>query len=567
MTERYNMVIKMNANFKSDSFYPQIRRKYFTKLDWFSFVGGILGLFFGFSFLSGFEIIFHIFSSVHGRVSQATTHSGRFKSHKLNKIVKYLKNFMNSSSIHSFSYVVDHRLRLYERLSWLISFIVSIYVCIFMIRELHMKLTIDSVAIVVSNKLVNLNDIPFPTVTVMTMMAFDLLVGHESEDLGLVEELVLRVSRNTQSSQFHEPFIKKSLLNITGYGHKIVPILRKYASKSIRNQLSFTWDGQYAVPTAQVLTTMAFGYSFNIADFDDIFEESRITSDFFYDRSYHFKGGDRNRSESYPWMSLYNSRDILEIITNDIYFPPFIYLHSPYEYPIQFQKEQLNEFEMAVSFSYEILIIPEIISTDEEVLSLRLNQRQCFMDGERKLIYFKIYSQRNCEIECLADKILRICSCVPFDIVRNNSTKICELFDYICVHKVKNEILLDIESQTACNCLQPCNLITYNYEFVEIKHPQDSMSTESAIKMKFKDNEFISLQRIRQFTIFDFLSYIGGLLGLFAGISVLSIFEIFYFFSLKLICEILRGFNRINRVGNGNTVMVVPVNPDKSNSG
>jgi len=47
------------AKFKSDNFYPQIRRKYFTMIDWFSFVGGILGLFFGFSILSAFEIIFH----------------------------------------------------------------------------------------------------------------------------------------------------------------------------------------------------------------------------------------------------------------------------------------------------------------------------------------------------------------------------------------------------------------------------------------------------------------------------------------------------------------------------
>lgn len=48
-----------------------------------------------------------------------------------------------------------------------------------MIRELHRKLTIDSVAIVISNNLVNLNDIPFPAVTVMSIGAFDWLVVHE----------------------------------------------------------------------------------------------------------------------------------------------------------------------------------------------------------------------------------------------------------------------------------------------------------------------------------------------------------------------------------------------------
>lgn len=64
--DRSGLIMKVVANFKDDNFYPQVRRKYFTTIDWFSFIGGILGLFFGFSFISGFEITFHALMGVFG---------------------------------------------------------------------------------------------------------------------------------------------------------------------------------------------------------------------------------------------------------------------------------------------------------------------------------------------------------------------------------------------------------------------------------------------------------------------------------------------------------------------
>ena len=69
---------------------------------------------------------------------------------------------------------------------------------------------------------------------------------------------------------------------------------------------------------------------------------------------------------------------------------------------------------------------------------------------------------------------------------------------------------------------------------------------EGHVRIKFKDDEFISMRRVRQFTTVDFLSYVGGLLGLFAGISMLSLVEIFYFFSIRLVVNIWRTFKLQN---------------------
>jgi len=110
------------ANFKDDSFYPQIRKKYFTMIDWFSFVGGILGLFFGFSFLSAFEIIFHAWMLIVkiGGCKRFWNKDRffRIKQFKISKSIKYFKyfeNFMKNSTVHSFRYIFGNDLKILER--------------------------------------------------------------------------------------------------------------------------------------------------------------------------------------------------------------------------------------------------------------------------------------------------------------------------------------------------------------------------------------------------------------------------------------------------------------------
>ena len=54
----------------------------------------------------------------------------------------------------------------------------------------------------------------------------------------------------------------------------------------------------------------------------------------------------------------------------------------------------------------------------------------------------------------------------------------------------------------------------------------------------WKDAEYYALIRYQHFTIVDFLAYVGGILGLFAGISALSVVEILYFITLRLMTNL-----------------------------
>lgn len=56
----------------------------------------------------------------------------------------------------------------------------------------------------------------------------------------------------------------------------------------------------------------------------------------------------------------------------------------------------------------------DIFLTLVEISIFLTFRRQCFFDTERQLRFFKIYTQRNCELECLANFTVKTCGCAKF---------------------------------------------------------------------------------------------------------------------------------------------------------
>ena len=52
--------------------------------------------------------------------------------------------------------------------------------------------------------------------------------------------------------------------------------------------------------------------------------------------------------------------------------------------------------------------------------------------------------------------------------------------------------------------------------------------------IRYKTNAFNQLVRKQQFDTLDFLSFTGGILGLFAGFSALSFIELIYWFTIRI---------------------------------
>lgn len=60
----------------------------------------------------------------------------------------------------------------------------------------------------------------------------------------------------------------------------------------------------------------------------------------------------------------------------------------------------------------------------------------------------------------------------------------------------------------------------------------------------FKENQFITSKRSELYGQTDFLANCGGLLGLFMGVSLLSIVEVIYYCTLRLWCNLRARKNR-----------------------
>ena len=73
----------------------------------------------------------------------------------------------------------------------------------------------------------------------------------------------------------------------------------------------------------------------------------------------------------------------------------------------------MNERFIRLQLDQEIIITakPNMVVTDEGLHRYSPSSRQCYFQSERHLAYFKVYTQRNCEIECLTNYTFKKCQC------------------------------------------------------------------------------------------------------------------------------------------------------------
>jgi amiloride-sensitive sodium channel len=100
---------------------------------------------------------------------------------------------------------------------------------------------------------------------------------------------------------------------------------------------------------------------------------------------------------------------------------------------------------------------------------------------------------------------------------------------------------LSVSNTSFCGCLPDCNTIEYSVTSIKQKLPWSNYSSlPSAATIQFGDTEFIAYRRYERFGGVTLLSNIGGLLGLFLGVSLLSIVELVYFFTLRIASNLCR---------------------------
>lgn len=212
-----------------------------------------------------------------------------------------------------------------------------------------------------------------------------------------------------------------------------------------------------------------------------------------------------------------------------------VILHSPNELP----RVSTNYFRVPLQQEVLVNVIPNIMTTSQALDGYKPERRLCYFEKERHLRFFKLYTENNCEVECLANLTLKKCGCVKFSMPRDNNAKICGLSDMVCYNDAEDELLSanfeessDFEetgfsANDACKCLPSCTSISYEfvvsqaefkfYEMHEYAHETDHSSytnlTMSQMRIFFKDAHFMTLKRSELHGLTDFMANCGGLLG------------------------------------------------------
>jgi hypothetical protein len=165
------LAASFNIHFKAAEFYPLIRRVHLTEIDIFSYIGGLLGLFFGISVLSIAELVYYLLLTCRRSkvaplpIVEVTDTEARniWKS-----IKRYCLHYLENSSIHSFLFIGDNHKKTIERLVWIFTFALSITGCVFMIEKLRQKSNINSITTVIVDGGYDITKIPFPAVTIFS---------------------------------------------------------------------------------------------------------------------------------------------------------------------------------------------------------------------------------------------------------------------------------------------------------------------------------------------------------------------------------------------------------------
>lgn len=129
-----------------------------------------------------------------------------------------------------------------------------------------------------------------------------------------------------------------------------------------------------------------------------------------------------NESEVYPYRVFGTStRSTLGVVLNiflDGTFKICRFFAPSFIIAFQMPDDVVSSFavEKIIPVDQQVLIKikPKVTVTSEDLHHYSPQVRGCYFRSERRLRFYKSYSQRKCEEECLANSTKKLCGCVQF---------------------------------------------------------------------------------------------------------------------------------------------------------
>ncbi|CAB3239600.1 unnamed protein product [Arctia plantaginis] len=499
-------------------------------------------------------------------------------------------DYATNTTLHGLSYTTKRGLTIIEKIFWLITFLASICLCTYLINNVWIKWKTSPVIVTVSEKLVPVRTVPFPSVLICPQSKTKATVyNFTAEKLRLYNFLMQPRTDSGNTTSTEMEFAKfQDVANVCGgfygYPEHLKFLNRMYSDETVARSIyevapkkddifeDCVFWGKYdfgCAAISETLTSEGLCFSINTLAAQDILRNSSINNSIPYlsanksavnwtdEHGYTDFGphvypvpGKENRASPDIQIIMKTSLIDRDLMCNTVNSGYKVFIQHPADLPqssvYYFAVLNKQVSSMALSFS--------VLNTSESLIKYDPEIRQCYFPGERYLKYFKIYTANNCKIECLANVTFNLCNCVAFYMPHESKT-ICTELSQGCMNLARDK-MVEIEAtdpNRTCRCLPSCNSVDYEAEILKTDYnlkdllqvvynvrnlTVDDDTQYSKLEMYFKRSRFVSMHRSELFGLTDFLANIGGLLGLFLGFSFLSLVELFYFLTLRLWCTL-----------------------------
>ncbi|XP_052889747.1 pickpocket protein 28-like [Anopheles moucheti] len=501
------------------------------------------------------------------------------------KVGALFEEYCSESSVHGVRFFVGNQRSACVKLTWLGVFILSLVGCGVMIQQAYNKWDRTPVIVTLSEVPTPVWDMTFPAVTICPEIKvlntqynytreFETLQsewyrnkGKQNRTYTVTEESIGKM----KAIIHHCSGIYKNEKNfIFNFNHvpepQLVDFLKNVSlgRRSVFTMCSSTSDARCTSYMQVTVTNEGICYSFNMISQQQMFHPEVLHNEYKYlDRWEDEALGGEGPAE--PLLKVAGSGLDAAIGFNLIHYPLKIdtscvrgrgykvLIHEPTVYP-DLSKRNIR---LSVSQTLTVVLKPNIMMTAPELSRYSAQKRQCYFAHEHPLQFFRHYNQDNCELECLTNYTLRRCGCVHFSMPHANGTRVCKLEEAHCPADARGVLFIRKQHRNGtedylqqCDCLPACSSVRYDLQITQDSHTEErevrtSIETEvelqarlqlpvySVLQVYYQDTHFIPAQRSELHGLVDFLANCGGLLGLFIGVSLLSIVEAIYYIVVR----------------------------------
>ncbi|CAG4955982.1 unnamed protein product [Parnassius apollo] len=518
-------------------------------------------------------------------------------------IKEYLIDYTANSNLHGLKYIGEKERTPVEKFFWFFMFTCCVILCAGLIRKVWIKWNESPVIVSFAENSTPVWQIPYPAVTIcfetkalqtrFNFTKYFHLYNNNATYMKLTEEERFMFEDVTLVCDDH---LAPARGRKFSSGNATVENLKQVSPNISEFFFGCKWKD---IPKAScsdlfspILTEDGICYTFNTMGAEQLFRMENLHKDYKYLES--INSSQRwtleegyppsTPLETYPHRgSGYGAKAGLTILlqTKEIDLDYLckgpvqgfkILLHNPAELPRLSQQY----FRSPLSQEVVVAVRPKMMTTSDGLKPYNPTVRQCYFPSERYLSYYKVYTQANCEIECLTNFTYVRCGCVHFGMPHGPNMTVCNAGSVACIKQaqmelVTIEILSNLDKKlnendtlgesravaAKCKCLPACTSIEYEAETSQADFDWKALYTAfnltisddildqkfARVMIFFKEAQFITSRRSELYGQTDFLANCGGLLGLFMGFSILSVAEIIYFLTLRICCIIWRKRN------------------------